>query len=289
MSNPSSSGNYDIDSIIRKIKRISTLPTIFLKVNDLLKDPDSTAMDLAKVISGDQGLTSGLLKLVNSAYYSFPRRIGTVAEAIAIIGFQQLSDLVLGATVMRLFSGTGEGSPFTPKEFWRHSLSVAVFSRILAVSGRDSNHETSFVAGLLHDIGRMVLLESLPEQYLKIIESVEKRSMLIADAEQEVLGFTHADVGGRLITHWRLPDSLVQAAMRHHSPKDIKSSPHADRVHVANILAHSLAMGKNGEKYVPSLLPSAWERLGLRIEDLAGVFVQFNRQYYDAESFFIRS
>lgn len=285
----STTASHDIDGLIRRIKRISTLPTIFLKVNDLLKDPNSTATDLAKVIAGDQGLTAGLLKLVNSAYYAFPRKIATVAEAIVIIGFQQLSDLVLGATVMRLFSSGGEGFPFTPKEFWRHSLSVAVFSRILSMAGQDANPETSFVAGLLHDIGRMVLLESLPDEYLKVVEMVEKKSALITEAETEILGFTHADVGGKLITHWRLPESLVLAAMRHHNPKDIKPSPHADRVHVANILAHSLVMGKNGEQFVPPLIQSAWDRLGIKKEDLSWVYSQFNKQYYDAEAFFIRS
>ncbi|UCG99778.1 MAG: HDOD domain-containing protein [Deltaproteobacteria bacterium] len=282
------SNEYKIRRMIQGIGKISTLPTIFAKVNELLNDPTSSAHDLGKVISGDQGLTARLLRLVNSTFYGFPGKIDTVSHAVTIIGFRRLRELVLGTSVLGMFKGLGDNISFRMEEFWKHSLACGVASKVLAVYRREENPESYFVAGLLHDLGRLVLLESYSEKYREVFTIVQDRNALISEAEMDVFGFTHAEVAKELISFWRLPDSLQGAVGHHHNPQGgPASSSYADMVHISNILVHACKIGSSGERFVPPLSPGAWERVGLKKGILEPAFEKIYEQFEDAFSFFV--
>ncbi|MCK4389060.1 MAG: HDOD domain-containing protein [Desulfobacterales bacterium] len=282
------SGKIEIRRLIKGIKKISSLPTVFAKVNQLLNDPRSCAYDFSKVISKDQALTARLLKLVNSAFYGFPRKIETVSRAVTIIGFRELRGLILATSVLSMFRDLGDNVSFTMEDFWKHNLACGIASRILATYKREKDPETYFVAGLLHDIGRLVLLESCPEKYSEVFIIVREESALMCEAEMDVFGFTHEAVGKELISSWKLPAFVEDAAGFHHNPKGGRnSSSYVDVVHVANILANAASIGSSGEKFVPPLNLEAWERIGLKKSILEPTFEKIYEQIEDAALFLL--
>ena len=192
--------NSPVRKIVRSIDKMATLPMIYTSVNELVDSPTSSASDLGKVISADQGFTASLLKLVNSAFYGFPSRIDTVSRAVTIIGFKQLRELVLATSVMSMFKDMGKGISLNMEEFWKHSIGCGLASRILAIYGGLKNPESYFVAGLLHDIGRMVLLDKYMDKYAEVLSAVKEEDLLVFEAEMDILGFTHADVAEELVS-----------------------------------------------------------------------------------------
>jgi HD-like signal output (HDOD) protein len=273
------SGKIEIRHVIKGIKRISSFSTVFARIDDLLNDPKSCAYDFGKVISKDQALTARLLKLVNSAFYGFPRKIETVSRAVTIIGFKRLKGLILATSVLNMFRDLGDNVSFTMEDFWKHNLACGIASRVLATYKREKDPETYFVAGLLHDIGRLVLLEGYPEKYSDVLIIVREENVLICEAEMDVFGFTHEAVGKELISFWKLPAFVEDAAGFHHNPKGGQnSSSYVDVVHLANILVNAASIGSSGEKFVPPLNPDAWERIGLKKSILNLVFEKFCEQ-----------
>jgi HD-like signal output (HDOD) protein len=282
------SKEHKIRSMIQGLKGISTLPTIYAKVNELVSDPTSSANDLGRVISGDQGLTVRLLKLVNSPFFGFPGKIDSVSRAVAIIGIKQLRELTLATSLLSMFKEIGDNDSLKIEDFWKHSLGCGLASRILAIYRREENPESFFVAGLLHDIGRLVLLESYSDKYREIFTIVKDKNSLVYEAEMEALGFTHAAVAKELISSWDLPDSLKAAVGYHHDPQERRSySSYADIVHVSDILVHACKIGYSGERFIPPLSPNAWERVGLKKSMLEPAFEKIYEQFEDAYSFFI--
>ena len=275
-----------VRKIVRSIDKIATLPVIYSSVNELVDSPTSSASDLGKVISADQGFTSSLLKLVNSSFYGFPSRIDTVSRAVTIIGFKQLRELVLATSVMSMFKNIGKDISLNMEEFWKHSIGCGLASRILAIYSGQKNPESYFVAGLLHDIGRMVLLDKYMDEYGKVLSAVNEENLLVFEAEMDILGFTHAAVAGELVSLWNLPDTLRTAVGYHHNPNRAKNAAmYADIVHIADILTHVCEIGLSGEQFVPPLVVDAWERVGLRKSILEPVFEKIEEQFEETYLF----
>jgi len=278
----------DIKTIVQSVEGLSSLPAIYLKVNETINDPTSSAADLGSIVEKDHGLTSRLLRLANSAFYAFPGRIDTITRAITIIGFKQLQDLVLAISVKQSFREFGKDSPINMQSFWEHSIACGIASRILATYKGDRNAESYFVAGFLHDIGRLVLLECYPKQYLEVYEITSKEWRLTVDVEKEVFGFTHADLGGELIRSWNLPDSLAEAACYHHDPLQANGyAAFTSVIHFANTLVNAWQIGFSGEHLVPPLNPDAWLLTGLKVSVLESVIKETLSQYQESNAFLI--
>ncbi len=280
--------NSIVGRLVRSIDKMATLPTIYSSVNELINSPTSSASDLGKVISADPGFTARLLKLVNSAFYGFPSRIDTVSRAVTIIGFKQLRELVLATSVMAMFKNMGNGISLNMAEFWKHSVGCGLASRILAIYSNQKNPESYFVAGLLHDIGRLILLDKYGEEYGKVLSAVRAQDLLVFEAEKDILGFTHAAVAQELVSLWNLPNTLTTAVACHHNPNRAGNAGgvYADIVHIADILTHVFEIGYSGEQFVPPLVPDAWERVGLRKSMLEAVFEKMEEQFEET-CFFI--
>ena len=238
--------------------------------------------DIAKIIREDPGLTARLLRIVNSAFYNFPSRVDTISQAVTIIGTQQLGALALATSVMQLFKGLPDGF-VSMDSFWRHSVGCGLAARVLATLRRETNAERYFVAGVLHDIGRLVMFIKAPDASREALMSSREGKKLLYESERESFGFTHAVVGGVLLQTWKLPASLEEVVMFHHNPKAATKFPvEAAIVHVADIIAHAMELGGNGEIYVPALDGEAWDMLGLPPSVLASVMEQVERQFADA-------
>ena len=268
----------DPGTLVRGSVEVSSLPAIYTRLNEALNNPRASASQIADVIAEDTGLTARLLRLANSPFYGFPSRIETVSRAVLIIGTQQIRDLALATSVMSAFRGV-PGDLVDMESFWLHSMATGVAARVLASQRREANVERFFVAGVLHDIGRLLLYKRLPAEARVALDRARDGDELLFESERAVMGCDHGGVGGALLEAWGIPASLQEVAACHHDPGRAERYPlEAAVVHVADILAHAMEMGTSGERAVPPLDPPAWERIGLPATVLAAVLDQADRQ-----------
>jgi HD-like signal output (HDOD) protein len=235
--------------------------------------------DIAKIIQMIEPPASCSIK---NSVLQLPSRVETISQAVTIVGTQQLSALALATSVMKMFKGLPEDL-VSMDSFWRHSIACGLAARQLGTVRREANAERFFVAGMLHDIGRLVMFTKLTEASREILTVAKADKKLLYEIERERLGFTHAVVGGVLLQTWKLPTSLEETVMYHHNPTAAIRFPlEAAIVHVADIIVHAMDLGSSGETYVPPLDAEAWERLNLTPSVLASVEEQIDRQYQDA-------
>ncbi len=271
-----------LDELIRGVVQVGTVQPVYERLERVMNHPLSSSSDIGKVISEDPDLTSRLLRLVNSPIYGFPSRIATVSQAISIVGMNQLHDLAVGASFIRLFASVPQNL-VDMTSFWQHSVACAVAARILATHRRETNVERFFVAGLLHDIGRPIIYQKLPQQSLQALERARATGELLHKVETQVFGFHHGQVGSALLDRWKLPMLLQEAVAWHHQPRYAARYPtEAAVVHVADHLANAFQFGTSGERLVPPLLPEGWEGAGLSPTVIPAVLQQIELQFADA-------
>lgn len=259
--------------------RVSSLPEIFIMISELVHDPTSSFSDIAKVVNLDPALSARLLKIVNSSFYSFPSNIETVTHAISIIGTEQLHDLALATTIISTFKNIPD-KILNMNLFWRHSLGVAIISRNLAIHCRETNPERFYLAGMLHDIGRLIILENLPDESKEIFERHKEIGGLLWQIEREVLGFDHADVGAALARAWKLPLSLEEIIGNHHNPTRSKRYPlETAIIHLGDIIAKAMELGSSGDIFVPPLDDKSWDLLKLPAGVFSALWNQVETQY----------
>jgi len=252
-----------LDWLISETENVYSLPLIYERLTEVINHPRSSIEDITKVISKDQGLTARLLKLANSPLFGYFTKIDSIGKAATIIGTQQLQSLALAVSVIEVFAGVPENL-INMKTFWQHSIACGITARALAIYRREPNVERVFAAGILHDVGRLVLCTAMPEIFARMLVTCRDENRLLYSLEEEELGFTHATVGGRLLEKWRIPSSIAEPVACHHAPETARIFPlEAAYIHLADIICKSLGIGFNGEWFVPPLEPSSWERLDI--------------------------
>ena len=258
------------ESIVNSMTNLATLPTIYQEVDKVVSDPNSDANQLGKVINTDQVITAQILKLVNSALYGFPGKIETVGRAITIIGFKQTKDLVLAASVINSYKDSPASEFIDMMGFWRYSIASAIFARKLADFCRMANSEALFTAGLVHDLGRVVLLENyktLP--VLDTFKNSRENQTLLYKEEKALIGCDHCEIAEVLFKKWNLPKMLQEAIRQHHSPTMSLAFPKETFiVHASEFLAQALFLGNSGDCVVPPCHVETWVRLELSKDDL---------------------
>lgn len=275
------------EDLVRVGEKVPTLPYIFHQLNEAVNDPRSSMRDIAEIISTDQSLSARLLRIANSAFYGFPSRIETISRAVTIIGTQQLRDIALATSVIPVFSGMPV-ELVNMNSFWQHSIASGITARILANYHREPNIERFFVAGLLHDIGRLLIYSQEPEKAREALKQSASKNELLFVAEYNQFGYDHGEVGGALLQHWGLPASLEEAVRHHHNPSFSKRFPlEVSTVHVSDIIANALKFGTSGERFVPPLESNAWEQLRLPVSILPPALDQVEKQFSNSAKFFL--
>ncbi len=255
--------------LVRDHIQLVSLPEVCMQVQAVADDPLSTADQMGLVIGRDPALTARLLKLVNSAYFGFPAKVETVTRAVALVGVRQLRTLALAVSAVELFERV-PAEDVSMVSFWSHSIYCGLLCRELASACRVLHGERLFVAGLLHDIGRLMIYVHRPGEAERIHRHVDATGTNLCTAERHVLGYDHAELGGVLLQSWRLPEALQAAVAFHHDPDRASSGAlEASIVHIANAATHGLEQSAGEPSYYDPYGPllSAQEREGASVVD----------------------
>ena len=278
-----------IKQLTEGIPSLGSYTGVIAEIERIVRDPSSTLADLGEIIEKDPALASRLLKLGNSAFYGFAQRLETVSEAISLIGIRQVEDLLVASSVIEVFEGVS-AVHVNMESFWEHSLACGICARCIAIARQISAVEKFFLAGLIHDLGRLVLLSQVPKKATEIFAVYHGQRILLRDAEREILGFDHAQIGEELLRGWHYPPNLVQAVAHHHRPMaagifQLESSV----VHVADYIVHVMQFGNSGEKYIPPLNLRAWERVGMTPDLVESIIQSIDEQIEAVHESFLRS
>ncbi|MDA8125782.1 MAG: HDOD domain-containing protein [Deltaproteobacteria bacterium] len=247
---------------IDKNTHLSTLPAIYRQIIEAISKPSSSVYDIENVINKDTNLAARLLALVNSAFFNYPSRIDTVSRAVNIIGTKQLSTLAIGVNIISMFKNIPPGL-VNMKLFWEHSVLCGVCAGILAGYKHLPNTERMFLAGLLHDIGRLMFYNRFPAESARTIVTARRNCTLLYLEERDTFGMDHSAVGRELLKNWKMPLSLEEMVHYHHEPQKAADRMEASILHLADLMANAMAAGTSGERLVPPLSPEAWTQIDL--------------------------
>ena len=275
-----------LDNLIRQVQDLPSLPIAVTRVIQLTNDPKAGLSDVAHALASDQGLAARVLKLANSAYYGSSRRIGTVSEAVVILGMRTTRNLTLATSCQDMLEREVSGYFLPRGALWQHSLACAAAAQNLARRAHFRGTEEAFVAGLLHDIGKVIMSAYLKAEFAQVLTRVAKGRSTFSDAEREALGFDHAEVGARLLEHWNLPPTLVTAVRYHHAPSKAPENPLAALVHVADTICLTLGIGLGVDGMAYTLDPNALTMLHLTEDDFEQVASQTCDTLSEAGSIF---
>jgi HD-like signal output (HDOD) protein len=268
------------DQVTRDAQLI-TLPAVYLRLKAVLDDPDYSVADLEEVISQDPAITARLLRQVNSPYFGFASRIDTVFRAVGLMGSQQVHDMVLATSVAQTFEGISI-EIMDMYAFWRQSVYCATAARLLAAECNILDSERLFVAGLLRDIGHLVMYQSIPEQSRQAVIEARQGCHSLYMIERDLIGFDYAALGGALLQQWGLPESLWEPVAMHVTPEQAEDYPlEVAIVHLAAILSEVTDPEIDPESLMVQIHPTAWQLTGLSLEQLLVIQEQVDLQVDD--------
>ncbi|HHW20792.1 MAG TPA: HDOD domain-containing protein [Thermodesulfovibrio thiophilus] len=268
-----------IERIILKTVDIPSLPPVAMKVMNLIKDDFASLKALEEIISRDQGFATRLLRIANSPYYGRDRKIEDISQALLLIGFETLKSLVIAASLKDLNRQFG----IFEQKLWEHSLGVALCSSLLAMVTRLATSDEALVCGLMHDVGKTVINNAMPELYIQIYEKMYKEKRTLIEIENEVLGFNHTTIGNLIAKKWKLPEKLEMIITYHHTYpypdyEDQAFANICNLVRVADQICLNLAIGLKD----PIETEIDYESVGMTeesLKELIGLFtIKFDKQ-----------
>jgi HD-like signal output (HDOD) protein len=243
--------NATIKRVVSSMESLPSMPSLYAEIIKALESPDVHVGKVATIIAKDVGMTAKVLQLVNSAYFSLRQHVAGITQAVNLLGLDTIKSLVLSLQVFSQFEEK-KILALSIDKVWRHSLRVGVAAK--AIMKHETKDPTliddAFMAGMLHDMGKFILAANFPEDYVRIKEMAEAEKISLAESEKKLLGTTHAEIGGYLLTLWALPDSIVEAVTFHHSPDHCLASSLSPMpvVHIADMLEHQSRSGHNEER-----------------------------------------
>ncbi|TVR63432.1 MAG: HDOD domain-containing protein [Candidatus Competibacteraceae bacterium] len=267
-------------SLVRSVHTLFSLPDVVIQINSLIDDPATRISDLAEAVLCDPGLAARLLRLVNSTYYNPPYRVGTVSQAIILLGQHELRNLVLTTVAVNLFKGLPP-EQVNMERFWLHSIMCGVAARGLARHCRLRDSERLFIAGLLYGTGKLVFYSQRPDLYREVLQQAGNDERACIAAERRVFGFTYAELGAELLKTWRLPENLYMAVAYHLEPaKALDYRLEAMILHVAVRIVGDLQTdaGDPPSVHVPEQFGPLADLLGLPLESVASLAAEINPQ-----------
>jgi putative nucleotidyltransferase with HDIG domain len=276
--------------LLASIRKLPTFSTTVIRLSSVLNDPDASVGEFEAIILPDVALTANLLRIANSAFFALPRRIGSVREAITLLGINRVYELGAMAAVEAVVPERLPGYGIDAAAYWCHSVAVGVLSERLTRDKKLATPALTFTAGLMHDIGKLVISEYLAKVQAALQDEMIRRNRSLIESEREVLGVDHGEIGADIARSWNLPEEVALVAGAHHDPDGVnggKGDIMVDLVHIADCLAHSLGFGTDIGELHRTLRVAAMERLELKAADLERVasrciaeiegLAQFNR------------
>lgn len=260
-----------LEEFTRDIDHLVSLPSVGVRINEVVNDPNSTADDIGRLISQDPALAARVLRIANSPAYGLSTQITTIARAVSIVGTQFIRDLVLATSTISAFKDI-PNELVSLENFWDHSLYCGIAARLLAEQRGMKHAETEFLAGLLHDIGQLVIFRKQPAEARRaLLLSLEgPDDLALHKAEQAIFGFDHAQVGAELLRHWHFPPLLVTCVEKHHAPQEATQfQVEASLVHIANSIATLAEIDSVLEDDAVRTEAAAWELTGLSKDVIA--------------------
>lgn len=258
-------GNMDPKALRMRVENISTIPTIpsvLKQLSTIIENPKVSLNEISHFVSQDPALTTKILQMVNSALYGFPGRISSVNHAVMLLGLNVVKGLLLSVSVFEIMHKAMIG-------LREHSIGVAIVSREIARKKGLKEPEEVFVAGLLHDVGKVILTLAWPEEYDRTVREAESAGIAIFDAERNQFSETHAAVAGWLSEKWHFPKKLCECIANHHRPQTSALAPlETAMVHTADVIVKARGIGYSGDRLVPDVSARAWETLALSEADL---------------------
>jgi putative nucleotidyltransferase with HDIG domain len=280
---PSHAGKkkINVDYLIEKTLRLETIPDIYYKIIAAINNPEISLDGIAQIVSKDITLSAKVLQLVNSSFYSLRQKVDTLTWALALIGTNQLINIVSGVSAVSLFKNI-PSQLMNMASFWEHSIACGTTARLLAgYFNRRMDAERFFVAGLLHDIGRLILVRNLPAACLELFQRARKEEIFLFVAEKEMFGMDHSHIGAKMAFHWNLPETLVDMIKGHHFPGMEKAFFETSIINLSDIIVNALEIGNSGEFFVPLIEPRVCKELDLQRDILPPVINQLENQLED--------
>lgn len=239
----------NIESVIASIEELPALPTTVMKVVNLTQSDTSSAGDLSKIISMDQSLTASVLKLCNSPFYGLQRKVDSVQQAIALIGFEAVKGLVVSLSVKGTFNKSTDGYLLEEGELWRSGIACGFLAQKIAMEADHGLKDVAFTAGIMRDIGKVICNKYLLSEFSRIMELAQNEKINFNHAEKKVMGFDHGDIGGRVAKKWSFPPHLADAILNHHTPSNAeeKSRKLISMVHIADVICLTMGIGVGGD------------------------------------------
>lgn len=267
-----------VAEIVEQTQTVYSLPLFYDRLNEKINHPRSSLDDIGRVISEDQGLTVRLLKLANSPLFGALSKIDTITKALTFIGTQQLRDLALAVSVVGSFSEI-PNDLINLKAFWKHNIACGILARNIAIYCREANQERFFVAGMLHDLGILVMCSAIPGNVREMLKDRKQCGDLYHVSERKHLGFDHGAVGSALLVKWKIPVNISEPVEFHHSPSAASKYPRdAATVHLADIICHSMGTSLSDDRLVPPVDDAAWRILDIPVKQLAPIIKQSESQ-----------
>ncbi len=279
------------NAIIRKLDRIDdlpTLPAIAMEVNRLVEEGGVSAKNLSQIIEKDQALAAKLLKLVNSVFFGIRAEISNVSHAIAFLGNNMVRDAVISVSMINLFSSVNLLKGFDIKDFWTHSISVAITSKHLAERTGATHPEKCFMGGLLHDIGKVILCAYFSDLFEKVWNSYHDGDLEFYETENREISTNHAEIGGAVAERWKLPPHMIDAIRRHHDlGEDVNDYDLLKVVHLADVVVNRFANDPEGKTDRPAPHPNTLEDMGAYLDSYGEWFPEIAEEINSACAVFL--
>ncbi len=254
----------NLDRIVETINTIPILPSIYQNLISVMEDPNATSEDIAKVISYDQAASFTVLRIANSPLFGLTGKISSISQAVMHLGFVEIRNIILTLSVINLVKTNNSFPHLKITDFWKHSIAVGTTSKLIAQTVSPSESENAFLGGILHDIGKLILMIYFEKDYQKVFDNFALTNQTISAAEKKVLGVTHAEIGGMVAEYWNQPELIVNM-IKYHNSGFVKSNYNEPTaiVHIGDIYARALGLGNPGDDVIPEPNHKVWNYLNL--------------------------